>query len=114
MASASVSSIQGRAEEILAALLVVGKLSDGGFSFSQVSSRAQTGAGACPEFFIPSVAIKVSCGTLNSEYLRTLLLSLEIPVAAYVSKDEVFIDLRSLLPADDSDLVKALSGLTIR
>lgn len=111
MARASVASLQERAKKVLAALLAIGRLADNGFSFSEVSSNAQTGAGACPEYFIPSVAIKVFSKNHHSETLRTLLLSLKTPVAAYVSRDEVFIDLRSLLPLDDSDLIEALSDL---
>ena len=84
-----------------------------GFSFSQVYSKAQTGAGACPEFFIPSIAVEVGSDSMNSESIRTRLLTLKTPVAAYVAKEKVFIDLRSLLPADDLDLIDALLGLVI-
>jgi len=106
MAKATVNSLQKRADRIIGELSLQ-------FSLVSVPSNAQTGAGACPEFFIPSIAISISCKKLSAEDIKKKLLKLRIPVVGYVEKDQVFIDLRSLLPEDDIDLIDVLSDLSI-
>ena len=89
------------------------RITSSDFSLEPVNSKAQTGAGACPEFFIPSIALKLHSHRVSPNDLALKLLSLPLPVVGYIESNALFIDLRSLLPEDDTDLIDSLNTLSL-
>ena len=105
MASSTLEELRERAESI------VERVATKKLNLAIVDSHAQVGAGACPEYTIDSWAIDVSGSTKSLEELKMSLLSQEIPLATRIEKEKLLLDIRSLLPQDDDDVVIALQKL---
>jgi len=90
-----------RAESIVAQL---GLLTD--FTAHVVQSIAEVGGGSCAGNAIPSVAIALRSGTMSTQVL-TRKLRMNVPaIWGRIEADAVLLDLRSVLPHDDSLLIE--------
>lgn len=76
-----------------------------------VSASGQMGGGAMPEQEIPSVAVAISSDGFSSVQLEEALRKAPVPVIARLVQDEVWIDMRTLLPGDAGDITAALTAI---
>ncbi|MBT9177003.1 MAG: L-seryl-tRNA(Sec) selenium transferase [Firmicutes bacterium] len=76
-----------------------------------VSASGQMGGGAMPEQEIPSVAVAISSDKLSSVQLEEGLRKAPVPVIARLVQDEVWVDMRTLLPGDADDITAALTTI---
>ena len=105
MASASLDELRQRAS------FIIEKTKTQNLQLIQSESRAQVGAGACPEYTIDSWAINVSAKAKSLEALKMGLLAQKTPLATRIEKEKLLIDIRSLLPQDDAEVIEALQTL---
>jgi L-seryl-tRNA(Ser) seleniumtransferase len=97
--------LRGRAERIVAAL-------DGlPLDVRVGTGRAQIGGGTLPRSALPSVTIDVRHPTLAAQDLTARLREQPIPVIAYVGRGSVKLDLRTIFPHQDSDVIAALRAV---
>jgi L-seryl-tRNA(Ser) seleniumtransferase len=78
-----------------------------------VESRSVLGGGSAPGATLPSRALAVRSGDLSQEDLLRCLGQREIPIIARVEDDRVLLDLRTVEPGHDVEIVKALESLEI-
>jgi L-seryl-tRNA(Ser) seleniumtransferase len=98
--------LRGRAERIVAAL-------DGRPLDVRVGSgRAQIGGGTLPRSTLPSVTIDVRHPTLAAQDLTALLRDQPMPVIGYVARGSVKLDLRTIFPHQDADVIGALLAVS--
>ncbi|QDU84347.1 L-seryl-tRNA(Sec) selenium transferase [Planctomycetes bacterium Pla163] len=76
-----------------------------------VPGRSQPGSGSAPHVFIDTFCLDVARDGWSAERLSRELRHGEPPVFARISEDRVLLDVRTLLPGDDEDLVRALTAL---
>jgi L-seryl-tRNA(Ser) seleniumtransferase len=69
------------------------------------------GGGAAPSAGLPTQLIALSHADLSADALNARLRSNAPPVIARVEEGRVLIDLRTVFPAQDADLVTALASL---
>jgi len=77
-----------------------------------VSSVAQMGGGAMPERDIPSVAVAIAMDRQSATLLEEGLRRAPVPVIVRLVAEEVWVDMRTLLPGDVSDITAALTAIT--
>ncbi|HJP84515.1 MAG TPA: L-seryl-tRNA(Sec) selenium transferase [Gemmatimonadaceae bacterium] len=104
MLTASVDSLEARARALST------ELAAAGIATEVVSSEASVGGGAFPTAKIPSRALALSSMPQRNE---ELLRRGDPPVIGHIEADRLLLDLRSILPAEDSlvssAVIKALS-----
>jgi L-seryl-tRNA(Ser) seleniumtransferase len=81
---------------------------EAGVAAEVVADASLPGAGSVPGKTIPSPAIRVS-GRADDSWHR--LLAADPPIVARRRDDALFVDLRTVDPADDTVVAKALAGL---
>jgi L-seryl-tRNA(Ser) seleniumtransferase len=105
MLGASTDSLRARAENIVAALtetpLKVG-IGEG---------RAQVGGGALPQSIIPSVTVDLTHQTLQPQEISTRLRARALPVIGYIERGKLRLDLRTIFPRQDAELVEAIRAI---
>lgn len=72
-----------------------------------VKSESRIGGGCCPKVKLDSCAIKIIPVIEPSEFVRNLRFSVP-PVISYLKKNQVFIDLKTVLPQQDKLLINAI------
>ena len=98
-------ALRGRAERIVAAL-------DGLPLAVRIGvGRAQVGGGTLPRSALASVTIDVKHATRRAQELAARLRERALPVIGYVSRDSVKLDLRTVFPQQDEDVIGALRAL---
>ena len=98
--------LRGRAERIVAAL-------DGRLLDVRVGTgRAQLGGGTLPRSAVPSVTIDVRHPRLAAQELTALLRDQPMPVIGYVARGSVRLDLRTIFPHQDADVIGALLAVS--
>jgi L-seryl-tRNA(Ser) seleniumtransferase len=98
--------LRGRAERIVAAL-------DGRRLEVRVGTgRAQIGGGTLPRSVLPSVTVDVKHPTLAAQDLTALLRHQPVPVIGYVGRGNVKLDLRTIFPHQDADVIGALLAVS--
>ncbi len=102
MLDADPAELRARAASVAAAL------QEAGVPAQVVDATARVGGGGAPEFELPSVAV-----ALDARFAEPLRLGAR-PVVGYVDGDRTLLDLRSLAPADDGDLVHAVAEVARR
>ena len=78
-----------------------------------VESRAAIGGGSLPGETIESVALRLDCGALgkSAESVLTRLRESSEPIIGRIEDDDVLLDVRTVLPAQDKAVVSALQYL---
>jgi L-seryl-tRNA(Ser) seleniumtransferase len=98
--------LRGRAERIVAAL-------DGRPLAIRVGTgRAQIGGGTLPRSALPSVTIDVKHPTLGAQELTARLREQTVPLIGYVGRGSVKLDLRTIFPHQDGDVIRALLAVS--
>jgi L-seryl-tRNA(Ser) seleniumtransferase len=76
------------------------------------TGRAQIGGGTLPRSAMPSVTLDLTHGTLSSQELVGRLRQQPIPVIGYIVRGTVKLDLRTIFPRQDEDVVSALRAIS--
>ena len=76
-----------------------------------VESQAYIGGGAVPTEAIPSCAIVLAAKSIDEQELATTLRTGSPAILPRVSDGRVWLDLRTVFPDQDSQLLKALQSL---
>jgi L-seryl-tRNA(Ser) seleniumtransferase len=71
-----------------------------------VESSAVVGGGTYPEVEIGSFALRLTCGARTATELARLLREGDPPVIARVEDDSLLLDLRTVTPGEEEDLVR--------
>ena len=74
--------------------------------------RAQIGGGTLPRSALASVTIDVKHPTLGAQDLAARLREQAVPVIGYVSRGSVKLDLRTVFPQQDGDVISALLAVS--
>jgi L-seryl-tRNA(Ser) seleniumtransferase len=83
-----------------------------GASFVRVTdTQSAIGGGSLPGKTIPSVAVAVSHGSLAPALVAERLRCWSVPIIAHISHDEVLLDLRTVAPSQDVQIVEALRAI---
>ena len=102
MLHATNGDLSSRAERIIAQL-------DGLSLVARVGTgRAQIGGGTLPRSAMSSVTLDITHGTLTAQELSGRLRDQPTPVIGYIVRGIVKIDLRTVFPRQDADVVTAL------
>ncbi len=70
--------------------------------------RAQIGGGTMPTSVIDSVTIDLISGTINVQEIAARLRRQVIPVIGYISRGKLKLDLRTIFPRQDAEVVNAI------
>jgi L-seryl-tRNA(Ser) seleniumtransferase len=100
MAGADPSSLRARAENIVA------KLHDAGVTATIGQGESRIGGGSLPRTVIPSVTVDLS--VRDPQHVAAALRTGEPPVIAYVADNMVKLDLRTVFPDQDRQLLAAI------
>jgi L-seryl-tRNA(Ser) seleniumtransferase len=94
--------LQTRAEKIIAAL-------DGSPLKAEIGQgRAQIGGGALPRSFVRSTTLDISHNRLKPQELAARLRSHTPPIVGYIERGQLKLDLRTVFPEQDTEIVAAL------
>ncbi|HEY3042399.1 MAG TPA: L-seryl-tRNA(Sec) selenium transferase [Vicinamibacterales bacterium] len=94
--------LRARAERMIAAL-------DGLPLSARVGTgRAQVGGGTLPRSVMPSVTVDLTHRTVKPQEMARRLREQAIPVIGYVARDTLKLDLRTIFPRQDPDVVSAI------
>jgi L-seryl-tRNA(Ser) seleniumtransferase len=99
--------IRERAEALAAEL----KKQSSRYSTEVVDSASPIGGGSAPGAAIPSFALALSFDGMTAQQLADALRRAEPPVIARVDDDRVLLDLRTVFPDQDAQIMDALSAL---
>jgi len=80
-----------------------------GAGASIVDVDSEVGGGSFPDMVIPSVGIALQPRTITIDVLEKRLRHLPLPVIARIEKEKLILDLRTVLPGDEGDLVAAVA-----
>jgi len=78
------------------------------------TSRAQIGGGTLPRSALMSVALDLAHPTLKPQEIAAQLRDRPIPVIGYVARGSVKLDLRTIFPTQDDEVMRALRALDTR
>ena len=105
MLSAPMEGLRARAENIVAALAGTAMKAAVG------TGQAQVGGGALPQSVIPSVTVDLSHAAASPQELSARLRARDLPLIGYIEKGRVKLDLRTILPRQDADLIDAIRAV---
>jgi L-seryl-tRNA(Ser) seleniumtransferase len=98
--------LRSRAEQIVAAiegLPITARVGEG---------RAQIGGGTLPRSVIASVTVDLTQSTMKPQEIATRLREHSVPVIGYIERGKLKIDLRTVFPRQDAELVSAIRALS--
>ncbi len=74
--------------------------------------RAQIGGGTLPRSVIASVTLDLAHETLKTQEVAARLRDQPVPVIGYIARDKFKLDLRTVFPEQDAELVSAIRTLS--
>jgi L-seryl-tRNA(Ser) seleniumtransferase len=80
-------------------------------SLSLTDGASAVGGGSAPGIELPTKLISVEVGGLSAHELEEKLRAGQPPVIARIVEDQLLIDLRTVAPADEADLLSAIGRL---
>jgi L-seryl-tRNA(Ser) seleniumtransferase len=102
MLRVTTADLRARAERIVAGL-------DGlPLTVRVGAGRAHVGGGTLPRSVVPSVTIDLLHRTLKPQEMARRLRAQEIPVIGYVARDTLKLDLRTIFPRQDAEVIGAI------
>ena len=107
MMRASEEDLQQRTEHIVRQL----RVSSPQLAAEVVESRSVLGGGSAPGATLPSRAVAVKSSHLSPDRLLEALRQWQPPVIARVEEDRVLLDLRTVAPQQDGEIVAALESI---
>jgi len=102
----SIEDLTQRAEKFVAAQ------GDGKAQLSVVEHVGKIGGGALPDARVPSIAIRMKVPGVAPDALAGSLRAASPPVIGIVENNALLLDLRTVLPGQDADLLNALRALS--
>jgi L-seryl-tRNA(Ser) seleniumtransferase len=108
MMSCSIDELRDRAERIVASLGAVPVTARVG------SGRAQIGGGTLPRSAMPSVTVELAHDRLKPQELAGLLRRQAVPIVGYVARGILKLDLRTVFPQQDLELVAGIRSACSR
>ena len=116
MLSASTSDLQARSARFVESLAspmsgMSGTSGTSGLELSLIDGFSKVGGGAAPEAEIPTCLISVRAENLSAQTIADRLRAHHPPVIARIAEDRVLLDLRTVLPEEESVLASALETL---
>jgi L-seryl-tRNA(Ser) seleniumtransferase len=105
MLSAPNDALRSRAEKIVAALAGTALKASIG------AGSAQVGGGALPQSVIQSVTVDLAHAALQPQELAARLRARSVPVIGYIEKGQLKLDLRTIFPAQDAELIEAIRAV---
>jgi len=87
---------------------------NGDLTLEMMDGESLIGGGAAPTATLPTALITLECAGLTAEELAKRLRLGDPPVVTRVEADRVLLDLRTVLPEEDSHLVAVLNALHAR
>ncbi|MBZ5559540.1 MAG: L-seryl-tRNA(Sec) selenium transferase [Acidobacteriia bacterium] len=106
MLTMTADEVRGRAEALATAL----NQTDG-WRATLVAGASAVGGGSAPGLELPTWLVAIEKRGLTPDALETRLRGLTPPVIARIEKDQVLLDLRTVLPDQDSALAGAIRGV---
>jgi L-seryl-tRNA(Ser) seleniumtransferase len=76
-----------------------------------IETRAYSGGGSQPDAAIKSIGLKVSHAKHSSTAVASVLRQNQIPIIGRIHEGSFIIDMRTLMPDDDREIVKALKKI---
>ena len=110
MLSATAAEIERRVDGLIRKLRK--RAADPSLTLTKISGHSAVGGGAAPEVSIETWLIAVEHRGIRATKLETLLRSSDPPIIARVVDGRVVLDLRTVGPAEEADLIKALLSVT--
>lgn len=83
-----------------------------GLDVEIVEGQSTIGGGSAPGSALPTRLIALRHGRISSDNLATALRQRGTPIIARIENDRVVLDLRTVAPDDDGEIVAALRGVT--
>lgn len=81
--------------------------------FKVIPGVSRIGGGAFPDTDVPTLLLQIECKKLSPDFMFRKLLSGNPPVVSRIHQDNLVIDLRTVLPDEEDDLLNRLMGLFI-
>jgi L-seryl-tRNA(Ser) seleniumtransferase len=103
MLHASPDEIESRAQSMATTL------ASSGWHVAMLSGASAVGGGSAPGVTLPTVLLSLSRDTESPDALEQWLRSLDPPVIARIEHDRVVLDLRTVLPEQDAQLLSLLT-----
>jgi L-seryl-tRNA(Ser) seleniumtransferase len=103
MLTMTAEDIRGRAKAIAAALNQVD-----GWRATLTAGASAIGGGSAPGLDLPTWLVAIETRGLTPDALETRLRALTPPVIARIERDQLLLDLRTVLPDQDATLVLAI------
>jgi L-seryl-tRNA(Ser) seleniumtransferase len=85
-----------------------------GYEAAVVEENSVVGGGAGAESTIPTRAVALSSPRVNAEDLAAALRHRTVPVVARISGDRVLLDLRTVEPREEGEILAALREAAVR
>jgi L-seryl-tRNA(Ser) seleniumtransferase len=82
-----------------------------GLELSLLDGASKVGGGAAPEAELPTSLVGVRVKDLSAQTILDRLRGHDPPVIARIADDQVLLDLRTVIPAEEETLTSALKGL---
>jgi L-seryl-tRNA(Ser) seleniumtransferase len=73
------------------------------------NSMVEAGSGSLPEKNLKSIALKFSPKDMSIDVLSNLFKKYRVPIIGYINKGSFFIDLKAILPSQDSHIIDAIN-----
>jgi len=106
MIATPVDELQRRARRVVRA--------SGASDARVVTSRAATGGGSVPGETLPSRAISLGAGSGSAQGLAARLRAWRTPIVGHIVEDRVLLDMRTVAPVEDQEVVAALRALAVK
>ena len=105
MMHTAIDELRSRAEKVIAAI-------DGlPLKASVGTGSAQIGGGTLPRSAIPSITLDLAHPTFKPQEIAARLREHAVPVVGYIARDKFKVDLRTVFPQQDEELVSAIRAL---
>ena len=85
----------------------------GDLSLKMMDGDSVVGGGSAPETLLPTTLIGVASDRMGADEIEKRLRGGRPPVIVRIVEDQVILDLRTVAPGDEKDLMEALRGLTV-
>jgi L-seryl-tRNA(Ser) seleniumtransferase len=106
MMQLSNDELRSRAEKIVSAvegLPITARVGEG---------RTQIGGGTLPRSVIASVTVDLTHSAIKPQEIATRLREHSVPVIGYILRGKLKIDLRTVFPRQDAELISAIRALS--
>jgi L-seryl-tRNA(Ser) seleniumtransferase len=75
--------------------------------------KSQVGGGTLPQAVLASVTLDLTHGKLKPQEMAARLREHEVPIIGYVAHGKLKLDLRTIFPSQDAEVIKAIRALVV-